>query len=302
VTGKAETRAIRTRIAHAAIRRVAPDLAREMEANRGVRDVVMPRDLGQLDPSPHVPARLIGCAGLDLRLAEQLERLARWRRAYPRVFEDLRSDPRINTRCQGKPYVHNGTYPTPDAEIYAAMVLDFGPRGIVEIGAGFSTRIARRAVRLLSERCPITVIDPEPRTDVAGDADELVLRPVEEMFTTAVPLGDRGLLFIDSSHVTRAGGDIPYLYNVLLPSLPAGTVVHVHDIFLPYDYPVEYQKRLYTEQYVLHALLAHAKRYRVLFASHCMSREHPDAMRETFGEVVARDDPYYGASFWFMVR
>ena len=104
------------------------------------------------------------------------------------------------------------------------------------------------------------------------------------------------------SHVTRAGGDIPYLYNVLLPSVPAGTLVHVHDIFLPYDYPVRYQQRLYTEQYVLHALLAHAERYRVVFATHCMSRQHPDAMRATFGGIVALDDPYFGASLWFEVR
>jgi hypothetical protein len=284
------------------IERIAPSLARDLAASRHLRDSVAPRESGHRDPSPHVPGRLLGHAGLDLRLADQLERLARWRESYPRVFDDLRRDPRINTQCQGKPYVHNGTYPTPDAEIYAAMILDFRPRRIVEIGAGFSTRIARRSVHFLSERCPITVIDPQPRTDVTGDADEAVLRPVEETSVTALLQGERSLLFIDSSHVTRCGGDIPYLYNVLLPDVPAGTVVHVHDVFLPYDYPIQYQKRLYTEQYVLHALLAHGERYRVVFATHCMSRQHPDAMRAAFGDIVAREDPYYGASFWFEVR
>lgn len=293
---------IGARIVRAVIRRVAPRPGHEMKMNRSVRECVAPRVHGDRDPSPHVPGRLIGSAGCDLRLPEQLERLARWRTAYPRVFEELRSDPRINTQCQGKPYVHNGTYPTPDAEIYAAMILDHCPRGIVEIGAGFSTRIARHAVRLLPERCALTVIDPEPRTDVTGDADEVVLRPVEEIAAAAFPLGERGLLFIDSSHVTRPGGDIPYLYNVLLPSVPAGTLIHIHDIFVPYDYPVQYQERLYTEQYVLHALLAGAKRYRVVFATHCMSRQHPDAMRATFGDIVSRDDLYYGASFWFQVQ
>ncbi len=302
MTAREGNEGIRARIVQMVIRRVAPSLAREREASRYVRDWVMPRESGHRDPSPHVPGRLLGHAGLDLHLAEQLERLARWRESYCRVFEELRCDPRINTQCLGKPSVHNGTYPTPDAEIYAAMILDFCPRRIVEIGAGFSTRIARRAVRLLSERCSITVIDPEPRTDVTGDADEVVLRPVEETSTTPILRGERGLLFIDSSHVTRSGGDIPYLYNVLLPSVPVGTVVHVHDVFLPYDYPVQYQTRLYTEQYVLHALLAHGERYRVVFATHCMSRHHPDAMRAVFGDVVALEDPYFGASFWFEVQ
>ncbi len=290
---------IGARIVRSVIRRVAPDLAREVEANRYVRDWVVPRESEVRDPSPHVPGGMIGGAGIDLRVPDQLERLARWQRAYPRVFDELRRDPRINTECQGKPYLHNGTYATPDAEIYAAMILDARPRTIVEIGAGFSTRIARRAARLLPERCSIVVIDPEPRTDVADDADTVIVRPVEEAPMTVFPPGERYLLFIDSSHVTRAGGDIPYLYNVLLPGVPAGTMVHIHDVFLPYDYPAQYKRRLYTEQYVLHALLTHTTRYRIVFATHWMSRQHPETMRETFGDIVGKDDRYYGASLWF---
>ncbi len=302
MTTKDERGGLGARIVQGVIRRVAPNLAREMEVNRYVREWVMPKHLEGPDPSTYVPGRMIGCAGIDLRLPDQLNRLARWKTAYSGLFGELRADPRINTQCHGKPFLHNGTYPTPDAEIYAAMILDFRPRGIVEVGAGFSTRIARRTVRLLPESCPITAIDPAPRADVAADADEVVPRCVEELLLDAFPLGERRLLFIDSSHVTRSGGDIPYLYNALLPVVPAGTLVHVHDVFLPYDYPAQYKGRLYTEQYVLHALLAHAERYRVAFATHWMSRQHPDAMQAAFGEVVATDSQYYGASFWFEVR
>ncbi len=71
------------------------------------------------------------------------------------------------------------------------------------------------------------------------------------------------------------------------------------DIFIPYDYPLRYQKLLYTEQYVLHALLAHSHKFRVLFAAHYMVRQYAERMQEVFGSVVGREDDFYGSSFWF---
>jgi len=232
----------------------------------------------------------------------QLARIQRWATSYADLFAGLRADSRINTLCWGQSHLHNGTYATPDAEIYAAMILDYRPLSIVEVGAGFSTLIARAAVTRLAKSCAIIVVDPEPRTDVRDAADVWISECVEALSTERLPLGERLLLFIDSSHIVRPAGDVPYLYDVVLPRCPAGTLVHVHDIFLPYDYPRRYQERLYTEQYVLHAMLAHSPRYRVVCATHYMARRYPEAMRTTFGDVVGRDDGYHGASFWFEVR
>jgi hypothetical protein len=243
-------------------------------------------------------------AGADVGWApdEGLAPLRRWQAAYPELFQALRADPRINAECPGRACLHNGLFGTPDAEIYGAMILDLQPRHIVEVGAGFSTRIARAAASRLPGGCRITVIDPEPRTDVAAAADTVVRAPVEDGALEPF-LDEEGLLlFIDSSHVLRAGGDVAYLFTSALPRLRAGTAVHVHDVFLPYDYPAEYRARLYTEQYVLQPLLAHHPRYRVLFAAHWMSRERPREMQATFGEAVGRDDRFYGASLWLQVQ
>ena len=177
-----------------------------MEVNRSVREWVTPKRLEGPDTSTDIPGRMAGCAGVDLRLPDQLNGLARWKTAYSGLFRELQADPGINTQCNGKPFLRNGTYPTPGAEIYAAMILDFCPRGIVEVGAGFSTRIAQRAVGRLSDSCLITAVDPAPPTDVATDADEVVHRCVEGLLLDAFPLGERRLLFIDSSHVMRSGG------------------------------------------------------------------------------------------------
>jgi hypothetical protein len=81
-----------------------------------------------------------------------------------------------------------------------------------------------------------------------------------------------------------------------------GVLVHVHDIFIPFDYPPAYQRRLYSEQYLLFALLAGGDRFRVEFATHYMVRQHGDAMRARFGPVVGVDPLHFGGSLWFSVN
>ena len=289
-------------VAKRILRAVAPDIATRLDLGRYAQDWVVPRDLEGADPSSFVPEMRAGSEGIELRAEEQLERLERWRREYAQAFRALRDDPSINTLCPGRDHLHNGTFPTPDAEIYAAMIADFAPRRIVEIGAGFSTLIAAKVTSGQGGSCEIVVVDPEPRTDVRDRVDRIENRPVEDVAAGDLPLCAQTLLFIDSSHIARAGGDIPHLFNAILPTAPPGVLVHVHDVFIPYDYPPFCREHLYTEQYVLQALLAHSPRYRVLFATHYMSREHPDPMRETFGQVVGRDPLHYGSSFWFRIE
>ena len=66
------------------------------------------------------------------------------------------------------------------------------------------------------------------------------------------------VLFIDSSHVAKTGSDVNYLFFEVLPRLRRGVRVHVHDIFLPIEYPRDWvidENRSWNEQYVLRALL-----------------------------------------------
>lgn len=290
------------RIARKAIRLLAPDLANWLERYEYIQECVVPEDLKTKNRSTYVPTDFIGHDGINMHTDEQIELLQGWKEVYPGVFKDLRNDPEINTDCLGKNYVRNGYYATPDAEIYAAMILDNTPSNIIEVGAGFSTIIARKTSRKLDNNCSITVIDPEPRTDIENIADSIIYKRVEDVELGELTISGSTLLFIDSSHITRSSGDIPRLYNEIIPSLPSGALVHVHDIFIPYDYPFQYQERLYTEQYVLQALLCHSSKYRVVFAAHYMSRLHANTMQEVFGDVVGQDDRFYGCSLWFTVN
>jgi Methyltransferase domain len=260
---------------------------------------VVPPDFEELDPEAYVPDD--GSIGdLALRDEAQCERLEHWSR-YAELFTELRNDPRINTQHLGAGFIHNGWYPTPDAEVYAAMLGDVRPRRVVEVGAGFSTAIARRTIETLGLDSELVVIDPQPRTEVADMADTVIRKRVEAAADDGeLPVDAGTLLFVDSSHVVRAGGDVPLLFCGVIPRLAPGSVVHVHDVFLPFDYPPAYQRRLYAEQYVLFALLAGGERFQTEFATHYMARRHGDLMRERLGSEVGRR--FFGASYWFSVR
>ena len=52
---------------------------------------------------------------------------------------------------------------------------------------------------------------------------------LEKVFFSVLEEGD--ILFIDSSHIIRPGGDVVFEYLELLPTLNKGVIVHVHDIF-----------------------------------------------------------------------
>jgi len=263
-----------------------------------VRAWVLPRNLPPSDVESTVPDHEFGHAGIELNLPDQLVRLAGWRRRAS-LFAELRADPRINTHQRGA--IINGMYHSPDAEIYAAMILEQQPEAVVEIGSGFSTLIARRAITHGGLKTRLIAIDPEPRTEVANVADEVIRQPFEELALTALPVTPRTLLFIDSTHIARAGGDVPHLYCRVLPALPRDVLVHAHDIFLPYEYPVTYQRALWNEQYLLHALLADSPRYRVEFSTHWLTRRHLPEMQAVFGPEVGVDRGAFGSSFWFRV-
>ena len=57
-------------------------------------------------------------------------------------------------------------------------------------------------------------------------------------FFATLEKGD--FLFIDSSHVIRPQGDVLFEYLEILPVLKPGVIVHIHDIFSPKDYPLEW--------------------------------------------------------------
>jgi Methyltransferase domain len=297
-------RKLKVRIATALLRaacRLAPDLTQIIRAGRYAQEWVVPRPV--FPDTDYLPRFKIGNEGFSLNIPDQLRRLQTWRQdRYQNLFRIIREDPKINlikTTTSG--VLHNRYYPTPDAEIYAAMVLDRKPDRIVEVGSGYSTLIARSAIQYSESRTKLIIIDPAPRTSVSGAADEIIPKFVEDSGLENRVWGANDLLFIDSSHVCRSRGDLPLLFCKILPRLPGGALVHFHDIFLPYEYPTNYDDRCYNEQYLLHCLLSGGSRYETLFSTHHLSREQPEEMQGVFGPLVGADPEYNGASNWLGV-
>jgi hypothetical protein len=181
------------------------------------------------------------------------------------------------------------------------MILDTQPEEVIEIGSGYSTLVARQAIDYGKLNTKLSVIDIKPRTNVAAAADNVILSFVEDTDLDKREWNPNSILFIDSSHVCRARGDLPLIFCKILPKLPVGMLVHVHDIFLPYDYPTNYDQLCYTEQYLLFCLLSGSPRYKTALATHFLSRNHSREMQQTFGEIAANNSLFLGASYWFKI-
>jgi len=160
-------------------------------------------------------------------------------------------------------------FPRLDAAMAYAMVRDYSPKRIVEVGSGHSTRFLARAVAdgAAAAGARFIAIDPEPRAAIAGLDVDIIRHTVQRAGTTPYEgFGVGDILFIDSSHILMPGSDVDFLLNRVMPALPAGVVVHIHDIFLPDDYPRSWAWRGYNEQLAVAALLSGGG-YRPLFAS-----------------------------------
>ena len=160
-------------------------------------------------------------------------------------------------------------FPRLDAAMAYAMVRNYAPKRIVEVGSGHSTRFLARAVAdgAAAAGARFIAIDPAPRAAIAGLDVEIIRHTVQRAGTTPYEgFGAGDILFIDSSHILMPGSDVDFLLNRVMPALPAGVVVHIHDIFLPDDYPRSWAWRGYNEQLAVAALLSGGG-YRPLFAS-----------------------------------
>jgi predicted O-methyltransferase YrrM len=147
-------------------------------------------------------------------------------------------------------------FPGLDAAFAYALVRERRPGRIVEIGSGHSTRFMARAVADGKLATRITCIDPDPRATLDGLDVAWLRHRLEETECALDTLAAGDVLFVDSSHILMPGTDVDHVFARILPVLPAGALVHFHDIFLPEPYPAEWAWRGYNEQNAVAGLLA----------------------------------------------
>lgn len=197
--------------------------------------------------------------GLDLRLDAQRELLGRFR------FQDELSELPFErpARPEGAYWFDNGFFERTDGSIWYSMLRTLKPRNVIEVGSGFSTLLARHALARNEAEGAAPArhvcIEPFENPWLERSGAEVVRQRVERMDPALFEaLGENDVLFIDSSHVTRPGGDVTAEILRIVPRLAPGVVAHFHDIFTPQDYPWHWlfvEHRLWNEQYMLEALL-----------------------------------------------
>jgi predicted O-methyltransferase YrrM len=204
-------------------------------------------------------------------------------------------------------YIDNGFFGLLDAEITYAFVRHFMPKKIIEVGSGFSTYVMAKACRLNGEKLGLETrlysIDPYPNQTIAkGFPGFAGLRRekaenVEAAYFLTLKSSD--ILFIDSSHVVRTGGEVPYLFLEILPRLEKGVLIHIHDIFFPREYPKEWimnLRRSWSEQYLLQAFLQYNDKFEVLWCSNWMLSYYLSELQTVFQRYPP--DTLIGGSFW----
>lgn len=188
-----------------------------------------------------------------------------------------------------------------DAAVYYSLIRYLKPKRVIEIGSGYSTRFANKALTRNANDATLTCIEPHPdRLNCRKLNLDLIQKRVEEIdvdFFSQLEAND--ILFIDSSHTVKFGSDVCYEFLDVLPTLKPGVWVHVHDIFFPHDYPAEWllKRRLaLNEQYLLEAFLSFNREFQIALANHWLMLDHTAAVNELW------NDDGVSSSFWFYRR
>jgi len=208
-------------------------------------------------------------------------------------------------------YTENGSFSFGCAASTHCMIRRFKPSLVVEIGSGQSSIVIDQALAANSMETGAParhcVVDPYPSPALAqhrGVSAELTDTRVELLdphWFDALSAGD--ILFIDSGHTVRIGGDVNFLFLEVLPRLAPGVLVHVHDIPLPWDYPPAYSTRpgvrhFWTEAYLLQAFLAFNSAFEVMLAMRYLMTEERQAFLRAFRHFEPLSHQTVSGSFW----
>lgn len=220
---------------------------------------------------------------IDLRVTAQLALLADLSPHIARLdFPD-------NVAVEDRFYYQNSYFPPGDAQVLAGMMMHLRPGRFIEVGSGYTSALALDIDRqFLGQTTQFTFIEPYPeRLYSLISTEDRARHSILERQVQDVPLdlfqelnsGD--FLFIDSTHVSKAGSDVHYEIFEILPILKTGVYVHFHDIFYPFEYPRKWffeENRSWNEIYLLHAFLMNNSGYEIIMFNDLIVQKYPEEL------------------------
>ncbi len=239
--------------------------------------------------------------GIDMNEAKQLDLL---RNCFPKFREEYDQFPHAPTSDPAQFHFDNGRFGGTDALATYCMVRHYKPNLIIEVGSGYSSLVSGQAAAK-NGNTPLICIEPFPLDFFANGFPglrSLIEKRVQDVdldFFSQLQSGD--ILFIDSSHTVKVGGDVNYLFLEVLPRLNPGVIVHIHDILFPYDYRRDWvmdELRFWNEQYLLQAFVTFNSEFDVLFCNSYLADRYLEDVKATFPK-----SPWWGGgSFWMRRR
>lgn len=230
--------------------------------------------------------------GINLNKDEQLILL----NEYTQFYDELPFAENKNTNCRY--YYNNKFFGPTDAIFLYSFLKKFTPKKIIEIGSGFSSAVILDTVdQFYPTDADITFIDPfaDRLKSLLREKDnnrvEVIEKRVQDVSIknlTSLEQGD--FLFIDSSHVVKCGSDLQFLMFEILPILSPGVFVHFHDIFFPFEYPLDWvtDGRYWNENYFLRAFLTFNSKWDILFFNNYVSEIFSDIIRDKMPKCVGK--------------
>lgn len=221
--------------------------------------------------------------GVDFNVPGQLKMLELF--TFAQELSDL---PLTRPRNPQEFYLGNKMFGSGDAEYWYQIIRALKPERIIEVGSGYSTLIAVRAIRKNQEespdyRCEHVCIEPYEMPWLEKIGVSVIRKRVEDVAPSFFSqLQENDILFIDSSHMIRPKGDVLYLYLEILPSLNRGVIVHIHDIFTPRDYLKPWlvdEVKFWNEQYLLEAFLSHNRAWAIIGALNFLHHHHYERLK-----------------------
>lgn len=205
-----------------------------------------------------------------------------------------------------KPVWNNGFLPGLDIINIYNLLNEFKPKKYIEIGSGYSTKVAFKAKQEQSLDTELISIDPVPRAEIDDLSDKIVREPFENVDIDAIAdeLNENDILFVDNSHRILPNSDSMVFYLELLPRLKKGVVVHIHDIYLPYDYPQFMCNRFYSEQYGLAMyLLANPRKYETIMPNYFIykDKELSKLISPVWQNENLKNIERHGGSYWIQI-
>lgn len=197
------------------------------------------------------------------------------------------------------PYWNNGFFPALDSLSLYSLIILMNPSRYFEVGSGHSTKFARRAIKDHNLSTKVICVDPKPRSEIAGVADEIINSPLESVDLNIFSvLEANDILFVDGSHRSFMNSDVTTIFMDVLPELKSGVLVHFHDIFLPFDYPPEISECFYSEQYLLAVVLLSTVNPDVLFPTYFIQNDQElmNIIRPITEKLNGTS--FHGGSFW----